>query len=37
MPNVKEPPVWFHDILRQDGTPFSQEEVACIKSLTKGK
>lgn len=37
MPNVKEPPVWFHDILRQDGTPFSQEEVDCIKSLTKGK
>jgi hypothetical protein len=30
----KEPEVWFHDILRKDGTPFSQEEVALIKSLT---
>lgn len=34
MPDVKEPPVWFHDIYRQDGTPFSQEEIDTIKSLT---
>ena len=33
-PDVKEPPLWFHDILRQDGTPFSQEEVDTIRSLT---
>lgn len=28
-----EPNVWFHDILRTDGTPYSQEEVELIKSL----
>ncbi|WP_192822144.1 cellulase family glycosylhydrolase [Rufibacter sp. LB8] len=26
-----EPEVWFHDIFRQDGTPYSQEEVDMIK------
>ncbi len=35
MPEVDEPPVWFHDILRRDGTPYSQEEVDFIKSLCK--
>eukprot|EP01022_Parablepharisma_sp_SALTPOND_P021645 TRINITY_DN430_c0_g2_i4.p2 TRINITY_DN430_c0_g2~~TRINITY_DN430_c0_g2_i4.p2 ORF type:complete len:354 (+),score=14.37 TRINITY_DN430_c0_g2_i4:156-1064(+) len=30
----EEPKVWFHDILRQDGTPFDQAEVELIKSLT---
>jgi hypothetical protein len=29
-----EPPVWFHDILRADGTPFRVEEVNYIKSVT---
>ncbi|PWV45221.1 glycoside hydrolase family 2 TIM barrel-domain containing protein [Chitinophaga sp. S165] len=29
-----EPPVWFHDIFRKDGTPYSAEEVTVIKSLT---
>ena len=33
LPDVKEPPVWFHDILRTDGTPFDQEEINVIKSL----
>jgi len=33
MPNVNEPALWFHDILRQDGTPFSMEEVAFIRSI----
>ena len=33
-PDVKEPELWFHDIIRQDGTPFSQEEVDTIRSLT---
>jgi hypothetical protein len=28
------PPVWFHDVLQPDGTPFSQNEVACIRRLT---
>jgi hypothetical protein len=32
--DVTEPPVWFHDIFRQDGTPYSQEEIDTIKSLT---
>jgi len=35
LPDLKEPPLWFHDILRQDKTPFSQTEVDFIKSLTK--
>ncbi len=30
-----EPPVWFHDIFRSDGTPFDSQEVAYIKSVTK--
>lgn len=29
-----EPPVWFHDIFRTDGTPYRQEEVDYIRSLT---
>ena len=28
------PQFWFHDILRQDGTPFSAPEVRLIKGLT---
>ncbi len=31
---VAEPELWFHDIFRQDGTPFSQDEIDLIKSLT---
>lgn len=33
MPGAAEPDVWFHDIFRQDGTPYSQEEIDVIKSL----
>lgn len=29
-----EPELWFHDIFRPDGTPYSQEEVDLIKHLT---
>lgn len=29
-----EPPVWFHDIFRTDGTPYREEEVRLIRSLT---
>lgn len=29
-----EPAVWHHDILRRDGTPFSADEVACIRAVT---
>ena len=35
LPDVTEPPLWFTDIFRKDGTPFSQEEVDFIKSLCK--
>ena len=28
-----EPPLWFHDILRRDGSPYSEEEAACIKAV----
>jgi hypothetical protein len=28
------PPVWFHDVLQPDGTPFSQDEVAYIRRVT---
>ncbi len=35
LPDKKEPELWFHDILRMDGTPFSQEEVDTIKALLK--
>jgi hypothetical protein len=30
-----EPPVWFHDIFRADGTPFDTKEVEYIKQLTR--
>jgi hypothetical protein len=34
-PYVKhEPPVWFHEVLRSDGTPYRQAEVDLIKELT---
>lgn len=29
-----EPKVWFHDILRKDGTPYDPAEVELIKRLT---
>lgn len=29
-----EPKIWHHDILRQDGTPYSENEVAFIKKIT---
>lgn len=37
MADGKEPKVWFHDIFRKDGTPFSQEEIDLIKKLTGKK
>ncbi len=30
-----EPKVWFHDVLRADGTPFDQSEIDLIKKLIK--
>ena len=29
-----EPPLWFHDIFRKDGTPYKQEEVDFITKMT---
>jgi hypothetical protein len=29
-----EPPLWFHDIFRADGTPYIKEEVEYIKRVT---
>lgn len=37
MPNGGEPKVWFHDIFRKDGTPYSKDENKLIKSLTGAK
>lgn len=36
-PDENEPEVWFHDILRQDGTPYDPDEIKIIKSLTTNK
>ena len=33
-PYASEPPVWFHDIFRADGTAYRPEEVAYIKKVT---
>ena len=29
-----EPTIWFHEVLRNDGTPYRQREVDLIRSLT---
>ena len=34
MPDGAQPKLWFHDIFHQDGTPYKQDEVDVIKSLT---
>lgn len=34
IPDGSEPKLWFHEIFRPDGTPYRQEEVDSIKSLT---
>lgn len=30
---LEEPPVWFHEVLRPDGTPYRQAEVDLIRRL----
>ena len=35
IPDGSEPPLWFHEIFRKDGTPYKQEEVDIIKALCK--
>jgi len=31
---LHEPPVWFHEVLRSDGTPYRQAEADLIRKLT---
>jgi hypothetical protein len=33
---LSQPPVWFHEVLRSDGTPYRQAEVDLIRQLTGG-
>lgn len=35
LPDLKEPELWFHDIFRQDKTPFDPSEIEYIKSINK--
>jgi hypothetical protein len=37
IPSGEEPELWFHDILRQNGTPFSKNETTLIKKLNRSK
>ena len=30
---TSEPPLWFHDIFKTDGTPYNDQETALIKNL----
>jgi Glycosyl hydrolases family 2, TIM barrel domain len=34
IPDGSEPKIWFHDIFRPDGTPYSEAEIDLIRSLT---
>jgi len=34
LPQPPEPPLWHHDILRPDGSPYDSKETDLIKSLT---
>ena len=31
---LNQPPVWFHEVMRPDGTPYRQAEVNLIRQLT---
>jgi hypothetical protein len=31
---LSQPPAWFHEVLRQDGTPYRQREADIIRELT---
>jgi hypothetical protein len=35
LPDAVEPPLWFHDIFRKDGSVYLQEEVDVIKAITR--
>jgi len=32
---MEEPTIWFHEVLRADGTPYRQAEVDLIRKLTR--
>lgn len=32
-----EPDLWFHDVLRKDGSPYDRREVEYVRSITGGK
>lgn len=34
---AEEPKVWFHDLFREDGTPYDPKEVEFIKGITADK
>jgi hypothetical protein len=34
---VESPPVWFHDVLREDGKPYRAREAEILRSLTSEK
>lgn len=36
-PYDHEPEIWFHDIFRRDGTPYSKKEVDFIKRMIRSK
>ena len=31
----REPPIWFHEIFRTDGTPYSVEEAEFIRMIIR--
>lgn len=35
LPGATEPPLWFHDIFRSDGTPYDRSEVALIRRIIR--
>lgn len=35
IPDGSEPKLWFHEIFRNDGSPYKEEEVVLISSLTQ--
>ena len=37
MPDGSEPLLWFHDIFRPNGTPYRENEIQFVKSLTGKK
>jgi len=36
IPYQTEPPLWFHDVFRTDGTPYREAEVEFIRRVTGG-